>query len=167
MNIPKCLLISLIVAILAAKSFGQSNHAKGFEAQFFPMLGHLLTDDQRMSLLRNMDLQRDQIQPLREKIRSSRAALLSEIASGKFDEKLVRQYAAQSAGAEAQLTVIFARALSQMQPPLSEQQIAQLKTFQPGRFAGFRDEAESPAPEVHLKIPPPLPTDTNGLPVVN
>jgi hypothetical protein len=54
-----------------------------------------------------------------------------------------------------------------MQPPLSAQQLAQLKNFQSGHFVGFRDEAETPAPEVHLKLPPPLPTDTNGLPVVN
>ena len=59
----------------------------------------------------------------------------------KFDENLARQYAGQSAGAEAQLTVIFARALAQMQPPLSHDQLSQLKTFQSGRFSGIRDEA--------------------------
>ena len=139
----------------------------GLEARLFPMLGRLLTDEQRLSLLRNMDTQRDQIQPLQETIRSSRAALLNQIISGKFDEKLARQYAGQSAGAEAQLTVIFVRALSQMQPPLSAEQLAQLKSFRSGHFVGFRDEAEAPAPEVHLKMPPPLPTDTNGLPIVN
>ena len=163
----KCLFLSIIVIISAGKSSAQQNHPMGMEARFFPMLGRLLTDEQRLSLLRNMDSQRDQIQPLQEKIRSSRAALLNQIVSGKFDEKLARQYAYQSSGAEAQLTVIFVKALSQMQPPLSAQQIAQLKNFQSGRFFGFRDEAEAPAPEVHLKLPPSLPTDTNGLPVVN
>lgn len=166
MNTLRYFLLLILVAI-SAKSFGQPSHAMGLEARFFPTLGPVLTDDQRLSLLRNMDSQRDQIQPLRERIRSSRAALLNQIISGKFDEKLARQYAAQSAGAEAQLTVIFIRALSQMQPPLSARQLAQLKTFQPGRFTGFRDEAEAPAPEVHLKLPPALPTDTNGLPMVN
>jgi Spy/CpxP family protein refolding chaperone len=167
MNILKCLLIAIIVTVWAGAASAQSNHPMGLEARFFPILGRLLTDEQRLSLLRNMDSQRDQIQPLQEKIRSSRAALLNQIVNGKFDEKFARQYAGQAAGAEAQLTVIFARALSQMQPPLSARQIAQLKNFQSGRFFGFRDEAEAPAPEVHLKLPPPLPTDTNGLPIVN
>jgi Spy/CpxP family protein refolding chaperone len=167
MNTLKCLLLSIMTAIFAAKTFAQPNHPAGLEARFFPMLGRLLTDDQRLSLLRNMDSQRDQIQPLQEKIRSSRAALLNQIISGKFDEKLARQYAYQSSGAEAQLTVILVQALSQMQPPLSVKQVAQLKGFQSGHFFGFRDEAEAPAPEVHLNLPPPLPRDTNDLPIVN
>jgi Spy/CpxP family protein refolding chaperone len=167
MNTFKCFLFSMFVVIFAATAFAQSNRPMGLEARFFPMLGRLLTDEQRLSLLRNMDSQRDQIEPLQEKIRSSRAALLNEIVSGKFDEKRARQYAYQSAGAEAQLTVVFVKALSQMQPPLSEKQVAQLKNFQSGHFFGFRDEAETPAPEVHLKLPPSLPTDTNGLPIVN
>lgn len=167
MKILQSLLVGVVVTIFAARVSAQSNRAMGMETRFFPALGRLLTDEQRMSLMRNMDLQRDQIQPLQEKIRSSRAALLNQIVSGKFDENLARQYAAQSAGAEAQLTVIFARALAQMQPRLSPEQLAQLKTFQSGRFVGFRDEAETPAPEVHLKLPPSLPTDTNGLPIVN
>lgn len=167
MKILRGLLLSIVVIIVAAKTFAQPNHPMGLESRFFPQLGRLLTDEQRLSLLRNMDSERDQIQPLRERIRSSRAALLNQIVNGKFDEKLARQYAGQCAGAEAQLTVIFVRALSRVQPPLSARQLAQLKTFQPGHFVGFRDEAEAPAPEVHLKLPPMLPTDTNGLPVVD
>src|SRR5579862_823236 len=130
MNKLKCFLVLVIVSIFAAKTFAQPNRPTGLESRFFPMLGRLLTDEQRVSLLRNMDSQRDQIQPLQEKIRSSRAALLNQIVSGKFDEKLAGKYAYQSAGAEAQLTVIFVKALSQMQPPLSEKQVAQLKGFQ-------------------------------------
>jgi Spy/CpxP family protein refolding chaperone len=163
----RCFLLCIVVITLAVKCSAQQNRPMGLETRFFPMLGRLLTDEQRLSLLRNMDSQRDQIQPLQEKIRSSRAALLNQIVSGKFDENLARQYAAQSAGAEAQLTVIFARALAHMQPPISAEQLAQLKASQSGRFFGFRDEAETPAPEVHLKLPPSLPSDTNGLPIVN
>lgn len=167
MKMLQSLLVCVFVTILAASVSAQPNRPIGPEGRFFPMLGRLLTDEQRLSLLRNMDSQRDEIQPLQEKIRLARAAMLNQITSGKFDEKLGRQYAGQSAGAEAQLTVIFAKALAQMQPPLSSEQVAQLKTFQSGRFVGFRDEAETPAPEVHLKLPPSLPADTNGLPIVN
>jgi Spy/CpxP family protein refolding chaperone len=113
--------------------------------------------------------ERGQIRPLEEKLRASRLAMLNQIAGGNFDENLARQYAAQSAAAESDLTVIFARALSKMQPPLSAQQVAQLKNFEPGRFREARRDGVDPpaAPEVHLKLPPSLPTDTNGLPVVN
>src|SRR5215469_16553405 len=100
MNTFKWLLLSIVVTIFATKTFAQPNRPMGPESRFFPMLGRLLTDEQRLSLLRNMDSQRDQIQPLQEKIRSSRGALLNQIVSGKFDEKLARQYASQSAGAE-------------------------------------------------------------------
>ncbi|MGH7979871.1 MAG: Spy/CpxP family protein refolding chaperone [Limisphaerales bacterium] len=167
MNTFKCLLLSLVVTVVAEQGWARQNREMGLDSRFFPMLGRLLTDQQRLSLFRNIDAQRSEIQPLRQKIRASRAALLNQIVSGKFNEKLTRQYAAQSAGAQARLTVIFITALSQMQPPLSRQQAAQLKNFQPGRFVGAREEAEAPAPVVHLKLPPPLPTDTNGLPIVN
>jgi Spy/CpxP family protein refolding chaperone len=99
--------------------------------------------------------------------------MLNQVVSGGFDESAVRQYASQAAGAEADLTVIFARALSHMQPPLTAQQVAQIKNFSPGRLKearrgnGGADDESGTAPEVHLKLPPPLPQDTNGLPIVN
>jgi Spy/CpxP family protein refolding chaperone len=161
----QCFLLTIIIAGVAFLAPAQQNGGNGITDRFFPALGRLLTDDQRQSLRDLMAAQRDQLQPLEKEIRTSRQALLTQITSGQFDENLVRQYAGQSAKAESELTVIFAKALSQMQPPLSAQQIRQLKNFQPGRFQDF-DQGGGEEPQPHLKLPPPLPRDTNDLPMV-
>ena len=134
--------------------------------RFFPALNRVLTDEQRQSLRAALEPQRDKLPPLEEKMLASRRALLDAAVSGKFDENLVRQSAEASAGAEAELTVIYVRALSQMQPPLSAQQLQQLKNFQPGQFQVQSGPPASFTPENHLELPPPLPRDTNDLPVV-
>jgi Spy/CpxP family protein refolding chaperone len=137
------------------------------------MVSRVLTAQQRQSLQQLIEGERAQIRPLVDKLQTSRQAMLNQVVSGTFDENQVRQYATQSANAEADLTVIFARALSHMQPPLSAQQVAQIKNFSPGHLKEVHrgqeeaDDASPAAPEVHLKLPPPLPQDTNGLPVVN
>jgi Spy/CpxP family protein refolding chaperone len=160
------LLITIIGLGTAASAQEDPVYAAGGRA--FPMLSRVLTADQRQSVMQILAADRGQIRSLEEKIRASRLAMLNQSAGGNFDENLVRQYAQQSAAAEADLSVIFARALSKMQPPLSAQQLAQVKNFAPGHFREARREADPPpAPEVHLKLPPTLPTDTNGLPVVN
>jgi len=140
---------------------------QGFAAgdRFFPALSRVLTDEQRKSFRAAVESQSEKIQPLEEKMRASRKMLLDEIAGGQFDEVAARQSADESAKAEAELTVIFAKALSQMQPPLSTQQITQLKNFQPGRLqpqAAPQTEDEQP----RSNLPPPLPRDSNDLPVV-
>ena len=135
---------------------------------FFPALNRVLTDDQRKSFRTAIESQSEKIQPLEEKMRASRKALLDEIAGGRFDETAARQDAEESAKAEAELTVIFAKALSQMQPPLSARQIEQMKNFQPGQ--GQQQPQSAPQTEVEprpeMNLPPPLPRDSNDLPVV-
>ena len=159
-----CLLLSLFVSGLATVVLAQPSPAGGMGERFFPALGRILTDDQRRSLGQIVGAERAQLQPLERELRTSRQALLNEIAGGSFDENAVRKYADQSARAESELTVMFARALWQMQPPLTPAQIQQLKNFQPGRFQESADASTPPQP--HLKIPPALPRDTNDLPVV-
>lgn len=164
------LLLFLIIIALAATASAQQNQPYGMGEREFPLINRILTDDQRQSLRQIIGSERDQIRPLEEKIRNSRQSLLDMTVSGNFNENLATRYAGETARAEADLLVIYSRALSQMQPKLSGQQIAQLKNFQPGRFRASRDESahdESAAPEVHMKLPPPLPRDTNDLPVVN
>lgn len=165
-----CLVLSLAVAGWASAAQAQPNAANGVGERLFPMVGRVLTVQQRQSLQQILVSRRAQLRALAEKIQASREAMLNQAVSGSFNESLARQYAAQSANAEADLAVIFTRALSQMQPPLSAQQIAQLKNSPPGRRQAHNgrpgDESES-APEVHLQLPPPLPRDTNDLPIVN
>ena len=170
MNKMKILLpISLAVfcaAVAPAQNEPQRPAVFAAGERFFPALNRVLTDEQRQSLRAALQPQRDKISPLEEKVRASRRALLDAAASGKFDENLVRQSAEASAGAEAELTVIYVRALSQMQPPLSARQLQQLKNFQPGQFQAPFGPPPASAPEKHLALPPPLPRDTNDLPVV-
>jgi uncharacterized membrane protein len=161
----KSFLLSIIIAGLGTVATAQQNAANGVADRLFPALGRLLTDDQRQSLRDILQTDRAQLQPLEKEMRTSRQALLNQITSGQFDENLVRQYADQSAKAETELTVIFAKALSQMQPPLTEQQIRQLRNLQQGRYQDFAG-GSGPTPQSHLKLPPPLPRDTNDLPVV-
>lgn len=160
----QCLLLSAAIIGLAATVSAQQG-PNGIGDRFFPALGRILTQDQRDSLRHMIIAQRARFIPLEQQLRSSRQALLGQIAGGKFDENAARQYAEQSARAEAELTVMFAKMLSQMQPPLSPVQVRQLQNFQPGRFADFADGGGGP-PESHLKLPPALPRDTNDLPVV-
>jgi Spy/CpxP family protein refolding chaperone len=112
-----------------AQTPGQRQQTLGGGERFFPALNRVLTDEQRGSFRAAIVPQLGKIQPLEEKMRASRRALLDEIAGGKFDEAAARQNADESAKAEAELTVIFAKAISQIQPPLSAQQIGQMKNF--------------------------------------
>jgi Spy/CpxP family protein refolding chaperone len=153
-------------AIAPAQNQPQRPQAFVAGERFFPALNRVLTEDQRQSFRTVLESQRDKIPPLEEKLRASRRVLLDAAVGGKFDETLVRQSAEAAAGAEAELTVIYVRALSQMQPPLSAQQIQQLKSFQPGQFQPQSGPAAVSAPEHHLELPPSLPRDTNDLPVV-
>jgi Spy/CpxP family protein refolding chaperone len=164
----KFLCLMLAMAGLTLVASAQQNDPGGAGDHAFPLINRVLTDAQRQSLQQIMAPQRDQVRSLAEKMRASRDALFNQAASGNFNEGTVREYAEQSARAEADLMVMYARALSQMQPPLSAQQIAQIKNYQGGRFAKVRKEEDAPAaPEVHMQMPPALPRDTNDLPVVN
>jgi Spy/CpxP family protein refolding chaperone len=162
-----CISVAAFCAMIApAQNQPQRPPALAGAGRFFPALNQVLTDEQRQSLRAALESQRDKMPPLEEKVRASRRALLDAATGAKFDENLVRQAAQTSAGAEAELTVIYIRALSQMQPPLSAQQLQQLNNFQPGQFQSPSGSAAEPAPEKHLALPPPLPRDTNDLPVV-
>jgi Spy/CpxP family protein refolding chaperone len=160
--LPICL-TGLTITVSAQQ--GPFNPANAAGDRFFPALGRVLSDGQRQSLRQIVIAQREQMQPLEQQLRAARQNILSQVTSGQFDENLVRQYAEQSAKAEAELTVMIAKDLSQMQPPLSVAQVKQLKAFQPGRFQDFPD-APGAEPQSYMKLPPPLPRDTNNLPVV-
>jgi Spy/CpxP family protein refolding chaperone len=163
----QCLLFVYItgLTITVSAQQGPFNAANATGDRFFPALGRVLTDDQRQSLRQIVQAQREQMRPLEQQLRAARQNMLGQITGGQFDESLVRQYAEQSAKAEAELTVMFAKDLSQMQPPLSAAQVKQLKDFQSGRFQDLPD-APGAEPQPHMKLPPPLPRDTNDLPMV-
>jgi|GEM_PF-2854062 len=149
-----------------AQTPGQRQQGFGGGDRFFPALNRVLTDDQRKLFRTAIESQAAKIQPLEEKMRESRKVMLDEIAGGNFDEAAARQNAEESAKAEAELTVIFAKALSQLKPPLSAQQIEQMKNFQPGQQQSQSTPQAEIAPRPKMDLPPPLPRDSNDLPVV-
>ena len=67
---------------------------------------------------------------IKEKMRVSRKELLKVSLDYKFDEEAVRAKAMAVAKLEADLTVLRAKALSQVQPPLSDEQIEQIMNAQ-------------------------------------
>ncbi|HUB87778.1 MAG TPA: periplasmic heavy metal sensor [Verrucomicrobiae bacterium] len=168
---PVLAVISIMLAGFAmsapAQTPAQRTAAFAGGERFFPALDRVLTDAQRKSFHTALLSQADKIPPLEQKILASRRALLDEIAGGKFDETNAQQNAKESAQAEAELTLIVAKALSQVQPPLSAQQIEQLKNFQPGPAQSL--PATPPVvilPPPKVDLPPPLPRDSNDLPIV-
>ena len=87
----------------------------------------LLTDEQRASLRRAMEAQREKMRGLEEKLRDARKELFEAGLKEKFDEEAVRQKAMVAAKLDAELAVLRAKAFSQMRPPLSAEQLEKLK----------------------------------------
>ncbi len=102
------------------------------------LMERVLTEEQRESMRDIMKSQRERMQGIQEKIRAARKELLKASLAESFDEEVVRAKALVVAKLEADLTVLRAKAISQVQPPLSDEQIEQIMNpppqdrFQPG-----------------------------------
>ena len=99
-----------------------------------PGMDHLfrvLTEEQRRSLREAMEGQREKIRDLEEKLRDARKDMFEAGLAEKFDEEAVRRKAMATAKLEAEMTVLRAKALSQIRPPLSPEQIERLKNPPP------------------------------------
>jgi Spy/CpxP family protein refolding chaperone len=90
----------------------------------------VLTEDQRESMRSIMVSQREAMREIQEKMRVARKELLKASLADTFDEEAVRAKALAVARLEADLTVLRAKALSQVQPPLSDEQIEQVVNAQ-------------------------------------
>ncbi|MFO1488854.1 MAG: periplasmic heavy metal sensor [Verrucomicrobiota bacterium] len=90
-------------------------------------VGNVLTDEQRNSFRMAMDLQRDRVRELEAKLRNARGRLIEESLGESFDETKARQQAVIVSGLEAELTVLRARALRQVQPGLSADQLKKIR----------------------------------------
>jgi Spy/CpxP family protein refolding chaperone len=80
------------------------------------------------------------------KMRSARQELLAAGLDGKFDEEAVRKQALAVANLDAEIAVLRVKAISQVQPPLSPEQIEKIKSATPnlpGRAAAMRGQRES------------------------
>jgi Spy/CpxP family protein refolding chaperone len=128
--------------------------------QFAPMLQRVLTEEQRASLRSTMDAQREKARDLEEKLRAARRELLKASVLDPFDEDAVRSKALEVGKLDAEMTVLRARALAQMKPALSTEQIEQLRNPPP---------LEGPAGQNQIPRrpgrPPGGPRDENDLPL--
>ena len=128
-------------------------------AQFAPgfaRFAEVLTEEQRTSLREAMVAQRADLRALQEKLRGARLDLFTASVAGKFDEELVRQKAMALARLEVDMSVLRAKALSQMRPPLTAAQIDQIKNAVPPNTREGKPQLRRHRPE--------LPRDENGLP---
>jgi Spy/CpxP family protein refolding chaperone len=92
----------------------------------------VLTDQQRAFYFAAMKNERARLAELQSKLAAARQEVLVTSVTGKFDENLVRQKALVSARIEAEMAVVRAKVFSQVQPPLTPEQIEKIKTGQPG-----------------------------------
>jgi Spy/CpxP family protein refolding chaperone len=127
----------------------------------FAAFYRVLTEEQRESFRTAMEDQREKMRDLEEKTRDARKELIAAGLAEKFDEEAVRQKALGVAKLEAETTVIRAKALSKVKPPLSAEQIEQIKNppaFNPG------ENRFQPAPARRTDRAPGGPRDENDLP---
>jgi Spy/CpxP family protein refolding chaperone len=120
----------------------QRGQPNGPEARFQPgpglaLMERVLTEDQRESMRTIMASQREAMREMQDKMREARKELLKASLADKFDEEVVRAKALAVAKLEAEITVLRAKALSQVQPPLSDEQVEQImntpqERMQPG-----------------------------------
>lgn len=96
----------------------------------------VLTDEQRASLRREFESQREPMRELEEQMRAARRELLEAGIAEKLDEKRIRKKARAVAKIEGELAVLRAKALANIQPPLSADQREKLRSagseFAPG-----------------------------------
>jgi len=100
---------------------------------------NLLTEEQRASLASVAHEQQGKLNELQAKIRIARKSLLDTGVAKTFDEAAVRQQAQNVANLEAELTVLRLKVLSQVQPPLSPEQVEKIRTIgQSGPAQNYR-----------------------------
>ncbi len=91
-----------------------------------PLMERVLTEDQRDSLRQAMQSQREKMRELQEKIRDARKELLKTVLTEEANEKTLRAKAMEVAKLEAEMNVIRLKALADVQPALSEEQIERM-----------------------------------------
>jgi hypothetical protein len=116
----------------------------------------VMNDEQRASYQAALRGMHREVAALDIKLRAARQDVLNATLTSKFDENVVREKALVVAQIEAELAVIRARAFSQVQPPLSAEQIEKIKRGQP---RSMRPLERPPRREV-----PDTKQDPNGLP---
>jgi Spy/CpxP family protein refolding chaperone len=123
----------------------------------------VLTDEQRVSYQAAMARQRGRMLELEAQMRIARQDFVAASVDQKFDENAMRQKAMAAYRPEAEMAVLRAKAMSEVQPPLTAEQIEKIKANQPGPVRPLRprQQLENPAPHAPAVN---TNTDINGLP---
>ncbi len=125
----------------------------------------VLTDEQKESFKKASEGQRDKTRELEEKLRDARKEVLEATIAEKLDEDALRKKCMDAAKIDADLTVLRAKTLSQVKPPLSKEQIEKLKappTMEGGQGRGRYGNEErakpiEPGRDKNDLPPPPKP----------
>jgi Spy/CpxP family protein refolding chaperone len=126
----------------------------------------VLTDQQRTSYEAALGRQREVMIKLQAQLRAAREDFTAASVDQKFDENVMRQKALAAARIEAEMAVIRAHAMSEVQPPLTAEQIQKVKAGQPGPMRPYQVQ---PQQQRRLEQGAPHATgstnqDANGLP---
>jgi Spy/CpxP family protein refolding chaperone len=97
-----------------------------------------LTDQQRASYEAALNRVRGNLNELQTQLRAARQDFVVTSLDQKFDENVLRQKALVAAKIEAEMAVLRAKAMSQVQPPLTPEQIEKVKGAQPGQMQQLR-----------------------------
>ncbi len=128
-----------------------------FSPAFERALLSVLTDEQRASMRQAMEADRGKIRDLELKIRDARKELFELGLREKFDEVTVREKANAAAKLDTEMTVLRVKAISQIRPPLSAEQIEKVKNSARAQMGERQEEA----PRRRRDIP----RDENELPL--
>jgi Spy/CpxP family protein refolding chaperone len=123
------------------------------------ILTSVLTEEQRASLRQAMEKNQEKIRDIERRAREARRAMLETSLAEEFNESKVKEKALAAAKIEAELTVMRAKALAELQPPLTDEQRSRLKDML-SRGPGSESGAGARPPR-H----PDIPRDQNGLPL--
>lgn len=108
---------------------GQSGDQPGFrggQGQGLPLMERVLTEDQRDSLRQMMESQREKMRGLQEKIRDARKAMMQAALADDFKDDVVKAKALEVAKLEAEMTVMRLKAVAEVQPALSKEQLEKI-----------------------------------------
>lgn len=126
-----------------------------------PGIGRLLqilTPEQKESLRGFMQENREKNQLSNQKLMEARKALMETTLQGKFNERQARKEAKIIAKLESERMVQMAKTFSKVEPPLSREQIRELRGLEPMMGGDmqrprFRDRAEPPAQRESRRAP--------------
>lgn len=87
----------------------------------------VLTPEQRESIRDEFEQNRDKIRELEQELREARKAAADAGLAKDFNEEELRKKLEAAAKLEIEMTLLRARALSKIEPPLSDEQIERIK----------------------------------------